>query len=92
LHNALICYAVFGQKSNGPYSPDLAPCDFWLFPELKSTLKSIRFESVEAVKTKLTEVLKALQEKDFQYGFDQWKIRMERCIEREGEYVEGEKC
>jgi len=38
------------------------------------------FESVEAVKTKSTVVLKAFQEKDFQNYFNQWKIRMERCI------------
>ncbi|KAL4126402.1 hypothetical protein QTP88_010624 [Uroleucon formosanum] len=36
-----------------PYSPDLAPCDFWLFPKLKSALKGTHFESVEAVKTKV---------------------------------------
>ncbi|GFV81807.1 putative mariner transposase [Trichonephila clavipes] len=33
-----------------PYSPDLAPCDFYLFPKVKSALKGTRFESVEAVK------------------------------------------
>ncbi|KAL4089073.1 hypothetical protein QTP88_024146 [Uroleucon formosanum] len=38
-----------------PYSPDLAPCDFWLFPKLKSALKGTHFESVEVVKTKATE-------------------------------------
>ncbi|KAL4113365.1 hypothetical protein QTP88_016997 [Uroleucon formosanum] len=75
-----------------PYSPDLAPCDFWLFPKLKSALKGTHFESVEAVKTKATEVLKALQEKDFQHCFNQWKIRMERCVKHGGEYIEGKKC
>ena len=28
-----------------PYSPHLAPCDFWLFPKLKTTLKGTRFQS-----------------------------------------------
>ena len=28
-----------------PYSPDLAPCDFWLFPKLKTSLKGRRFQS-----------------------------------------------
>ncbi|KAL4098417.1 hypothetical protein QTP88_023036 [Uroleucon formosanum] len=74
-----------------PYSPDLAPCDFWLFPKLKSALKGTHFGSVEVVKTKATEVLKALQEKDFQHCFNQWKIRMERCVKHGGEYIEGKK-
>jgi transposase len=29
-----------------PYSPDLAPCDFWLFPKLKTTLKVHRFSDI----------------------------------------------
>ena len=28
-----------------PYSPDLSPCDFWLFPRLKEMLAGQRFES-----------------------------------------------
>jgi len=47
------------------------------------------FESVGAVKTKSTKILKELQEKDC---FNRWEIQMERCIKREGEYIGGEKC
>jgi histone-lysine N-methyltransferase SETMAR len=36
-----------------PYSPDLAPADYFLFPKFKSTLKGHRFESIEAIKTNL---------------------------------------
>jgi transposase len=32
-----------------PYSPDLAPCDFALFPKLKMKLKERRFETVSDV-------------------------------------------
>ena len=31
------------QVTQPPYNPDLAPCDFWLFPKLKSPLKGKRF-------------------------------------------------
>ncbi|GFW45844.1 mariner Mos1 transposase [Trichonephila clavipes] len=31
-----------------PYSPDLAPCDFWLFPQLKKPLRCKRFASNKA--------------------------------------------
>ena len=30
-----------------PYSPDLAPCDFWLFPKLKEKFRGCRYESIE---------------------------------------------
>ncbi|GFV01538.1 protein GVQW3 [Trichonephila clavipes] len=73
-----------------PYSPDLAPCDFYLFPKVKSALKGTRFESVEAVKENAAGVLKELTKDDFQHCFQQWKIRMERCRDREGVYIEGD--
>lgn len=43
-----------------PYSPDHAPCDFYLLPKVKSVLKVIRFESMKAVKEKSATVLKEL--------------------------------
>ncbi|KAJ8956904.1 hypothetical protein NQ318_014322 [Aromia moschata] len=46
------------------------------------TLKGIRFESVEVVKAKATEILNQLKEADFQHRFQQWKSRMERCRNR----------
>ncbi|KAJ8951001.1 hypothetical protein NQ318_006385 [Aromia moschata] len=56
------------------------------------TLKGTRrFKSVETVKAKATEVLNQLTEADFQYCFQQWKSRMERCRNRQDEYIEGEK-
>jgi hypothetical protein len=32
-----------------PYSPELAPADFWLFPEVKSVLKGKHFSDVEDI-------------------------------------------
>jgi hypothetical protein len=34
---------------HSPYSPDLAPCDFFLFPETKLKLKGCRFDTVEEI-------------------------------------------
>ncbi|KAJ8956862.1 hypothetical protein NQ318_014277, partial [Aromia moschata] len=48
-------------------------------------------ESVEAVKAKTMEVLNQLTEAHFQHCFEQWKSRMERCRDRQREYIEGEK-
>ncbi|KAJ8937151.1 hypothetical protein NQ318_009317 [Aromia moschata] len=47
------------------------------------TLKGTRFESVEAFKEEVTEVLYQLIEADFQHCFQQWKSRMERYISSE---------
>jgi len=73
-----------------PYSPDLAPRDFFLFLKIKSALKETRFESVDAVKAKATQLLNSLTQDDLQHCFQQWKIRMERCRNRGGDYIEGD--
>ncbi|GFG32268.1 hypothetical protein Cfor_09902 [Coptotermes formosanus] len=73
-----------------PYSPELAPCDIFIFPKIKSVLKGARFESVDAVKAKATELMNKLSEDDLQHCFQQWKMRMERCTDRGGEYIEGD--
>jgi len=60
------------------YSPDLAPCEFFLFPKIKSVLKGTSFESVVAVKARAMELMNKLSEDDLQHCFQQWKIRMEQ--------------
>jgi len=73
-----------------PYSPDLAPCDFYLFPKVKSALKGTKFQTVQDVKEKAARVMKELTEEDLQHCFRQLKNRMERCRDRGGVYIEGD--
>jgi hypothetical protein len=75
---------------HAPYSTDLVPCDFFLFPKIKSALKGTRFESVDAVKAKATQLLNSITQDDLQHCFQQWKIRMERSRDRGGDYIEGD--
>jgi hypothetical protein len=41
-----------------PYSPDLAPSDFFLFPKMKFRLKGRRFDTTEEIQAESQEVLK----------------------------------
>ena len=43
-----------------PYSPDLAPCDFWLFPWLKEKFRGCRYETIEEMKEVATKVIDTL--------------------------------
>ena len=45
-----------------PYSPDLAPCDFFLFPKLKGVIKGTRFPDVEAINRAMTKELRRIPE------------------------------
>ena len=52
-----------------PYRPDLAPCDFWLFPKLKEKLRGSRYETTEEMKEAVTKVIDTLTEEDFHGAF-----------------------
>ena len=67
-----------------------SPMWLFLFPKIKSALKGKRFQSVEAVKLKVTELTTKLWEDDLQYCFQQWKILMQQCRDQGGEYSEGD--
>lgn len=73
-----------------PYSPDLAPCDFALFPKLKIKLKGRRFDTIEEIQEESLSVLNTLKEHDFQDAFGKWRNRWDRCIRVQGNYFEGD--
>jgi hypothetical protein len=73
-----------------PYSPDLAPCEFWLFPELKTSLKDHRFPDIADIQGHATTILQSIPEEEFQKCFEQWKHRLTKCTGAQGDYFEGD--
>lgn len=70
------------------YSPDLAPSDFFLFPNLKKSLAGQKFESNAEV-IAATEAYFAAQEKTyFSDGIKKLEDCWVKCIELKGDYVE----
>ena len=69
-----------------PYSPDLAPCDFWLFPKLRGC----RYETIEEMKEAVTKVIDTLTQEDFYEAFHKLLERYNRCIAVGGDYFEGD--
>jgi len=55
-----------------PYSPDMAPCDFWLFPQLKTVMKAKRFEDIDVIKKNATSTLNTIPKDSFKKCFQQW--------------------
>jgi len=71
-----------------PYSPDLAPCDFFLFPKIKNMLKGIRFSSSDEAVAAYLEAVRTLPTEEWDKCFSDWIIRMKLCVEANGEYFE----
>ena len=63
-----------------PYSPDLGPCDFWLFPKLRGC----RYETTE----EMTKVIDTLTQQDFHGAFQKLLERYNKCIAVGGDFFE----
>jgi len=73
-----------------PYLPDLAPCNFFLFPKCKLVLRGQHLGDVTTIKSEITSLLKGLSEEEFQGCFQRWKRRWDKCIVSNREYFEGD--
>ena len=73
-----------------PYSSDLAPNDFFLFPYVKNKMRGQSFstteEAVDAFRMQVLEIPQA----EWQNCFDNWIKRMQKCIDLNGEYFENQ--
>ena len=69
-----------------PYIPDLAPCDFWLFPKLRGC----RYETIEEMKEAVMKVIGTLTQEDFHGAFQKLLERYNKCIAAGGDYFEGD--
>ena len=59
-----------------PSSPDLAPCDFWLFPKLQEN----RYETIEEMKEAVTKIIDTLTQEDFNGAFQKLLNRYNKCV------------
>lgn len=70
-----------------PYSPDLAPADFFFFPKLKAELAGTRITD-SSVRTVWERVTNSLTKEDFVAAFEKWEDRWDKCVKVNGDYVE----
>ncbi|GBP57373.1 Histone-lysine N-methyltransferase SETMAR [Eumeta japonica] len=63
------------------YSPDLAPCDYYLFPNLKKWLGGKRFESNKEVVTETNAYFESLEKTYYLEGIKKFEKRWTKCIE-----------
>ena len=69
-----------------PYSPDLAPCNFCLFPKFWAC----PYETIEEMKEASTKVIDRLIQEDFHMAFQKLLERYNKGIAAGGYYFEGD--
>ena len=72
-----------------PYSPDLAPCDFFLFPRLKKHLAGRKYQRRKNLGSAVFQCLNSIPRKDYENAFENWIKRLKLCVSHGGEYFEG---
>ena len=75
---------------HSPYSPDLAPVDFFLFPSLKAAIKGARFANVNAIKDRAAAIPRSIQEEAFSVCFRKLYECCQTCVVADGDNFEGQ--
>jgi histone-lysine N-methyltransferase SETMAR len=69
-----------------PNSPDLSPCDFWLFDLIELNL-SDQIDS-QSLHNAIAEFMYSLDKEEYRKTFDKWMERMQLCLDNQGDYSE----
>ena len=70
-----------------PYSPDIAPSDFFLVGYLKMKLEGHVFEEEDELLEKVHEILFNIPNDMFKRAFEEWIERLDEVIKRDGDYI-----
>ncbi|XP_061190225.1 histone-lysine N-methyltransferase SETMAR-like [Saccostrea echinata] len=76
------------RVEHAPYSPDLAPMDFKVFPTVKSQLRGRKFDNIDELKYATRSIVSKLDKKWYRDVYDEWIRRHKLCIKHKGEFFE----
>ena len=67
-----------------PYSSDLSPCDFFLFPRLKKMLSGNKYTSSSSLGSAIYQCLQQIPKEDYLSAFRDWVKRLQKCVSVKG--------
>jgi hypothetical protein len=71
-----------------PYSPDLAPSDFYLFGYIKRNLSGTSFNEGDELLSAIVDISDFIEKATLNRVFLEWIERLRRCLDISGDYVE----
>lgn len=78
----------FEMIAHPPYSPDIAPSDFYLFQHLKKHLRGKKFEGAQELRTSVEKWFETKPPEFFSSAFEQLVKRWNSVIDARGSYIE----
>ena len=79
----------FSTIPHPPYSPDLAPSDYWLFGEMAKHTRGRRWVNIQELAGAVGRWSKSTPKEWFARGLEQLETRWQRCVSMKGAYVEA---
>ena len=88
-HNSDQKFKEYGltRLRHPPYSPDIAPSDFFLFGVLKRFLEGTTFTDENQISSAILSIFSNLNNVAFKRAYDEWMTRLKRIINTNGEYI-----
>jgi len=77
----------FAMLPHPPYSPDLAPSDFFLFGYIKDKLKGVVCKSIKSLMKKINSIVNAIPLEMLQDVMQAWIRRLYTVAEGDGSYI-----
>jgi hypothetical protein len=74
------------QAPHRPYSPDLAPSDFFPFGHVKGKLMRYRAEAPSELLVRILAILAEIQPETLNAVFLEWMEGLQKCVQVDGEY------
>jgi transposase len=75
-----------GRAPHPPYSPDLAPSDFFVFGYLKEHMKGTRFNDPGELLSAVQEILSAISSEMVASVFEEWLKQFHWVAKHKGDY------
>ncbi|KAA6357905.1 MAG: putative mariner transposase [Streblomastix strix] len=84
-------HSIFTKLKHPAYSPDISPCDFYLFGLLKSELKGKIFKNENEMEIEVNKILHEIHPLEIQRALGSWIRRLEYIIKHDGKYYNKDK-
>ncbi len=72
-----------------PYSPDLAPADYFFFPRVKKVIRGCLFCDLPALKDAVSEAIRGIRPEEYRAAIQDLPRRWQCCVDHAGGYFEG---
>ncbi len=94
-HTGVLTLAALGENHmemipHPPYSLDLVPNDYFLYPEIKSQLRGTVFRNIAEVQAAAVRIMRNIPTEKFESAMKDLPVRWAKCVQAQGEYFEGD--